>query len=121
MTMLKIRPSGTRSARAAYAATCCPRPDPRATSARSRSPEEICAAPVSCVSHLPCVPFPAPGGDSMTTRTMVTAPLPARAGPACPVSLFLAPGAHLQLGPAGQPSQRRLGADRLGLAKGGAG
>ncbi len=33
-------------------------------------------------------------GDSMITRTMVTAPLPARAGPACPVSLVLGAGAQ---------------------------
>ena len=41
-----------------------------ATSARSRSPEEMCAAPVFCVNHLLCVPFPAPGGDTMMTRTI---------------------------------------------------
>src|ERR1700722_12749159 len=34
----------------------------------------MCAGPVCCVSHLPCVPLPAPGGDSITTRTTVTAP-----------------------------------------------
>jgi hypothetical protein len=37
------------------------------------SPEEMCAAPVFAVSHLLCVPFPAPGGDSMITRIMTTA------------------------------------------------
>src|SRR5271166_6362404 len=68
MRMSKIRSSGTRSPRVVYSDSRSPRSVPRAISALSRSPDEICAIPVASDSCSQCVPLPAPGGDSMISR-----------------------------------------------------
>src|SRR5687768_8048411 len=46
-----------------------------ATAARSRSPEEMCSTPRASAIRAPCVPFPPPGGASMSTFTARAYPL----------------------------------------------
>ncbi len=45
---------------------------PAATASRSMSPVEMCGIPLAAANDFACVPFPAPGGPSITRFSAIT-------------------------------------------------